>query len=192
MVNALDAEIDTIIHGIFTEPDGSTMYRPEIADRIASQGVFVNPTLAGGNTRIVRMMEERLEAEGLTEEEQAELERMRGVGEIRLDHFARMRDAGVTMVCGSDSAWGHYKMGGFQHEIEAHVEAGMSNMEAILSATSDSAESCHVDDAVGTLEPGKQADILVVDGDPSQDIAALWNVADVYLNGQLVDRSNLV
>jgi len=83
-------------------------------------------------------------------------------------------------------------MGGFQYEIEAHVEAGMSNMEAIVSATSDSAESCHVDDAVGTLEPGKQADILVVDGDPSQDIAALWNVADVFLNGELVDRSNLV
>ena len=191
MVNALDARIDTIIHGVFTEPDGTTMYRPEIADRIASQGVFVNPTLAGGNTRI-RMMEDRLEAEGLTEEEQAELERMRGAGEIRLDHFARMRDAGVTMACGSDSAWGHYKMGGFQHEIEAHAEGGMSPMEAIVSATSDSAKSCWVDDAVGTLEPGKQADILVVDGDASKDVSALWKVADVFQNGRRVDRGNLV
>ena len=83
-------------------------------------------------------------------------------------------------------------MGGFQLEIEAHVEAGMSPMEAIVSATSDSAKSCHVDHLVGTLEPGKQADVLVVDGDPSQDVSALRDVVDVFQAGQVVDRSNKV
>ena len=191
MSNVLEAGVDTIIHGYFKEPDGSAKFIPEIADRMASQGVFVNPTMHGSRGRI-RALEAKLESEGLTDEESAILETQRIERENKLDWFTRLKDAGVRLACGSDSAWGNYKMGGFQHEIEAHVEAGMSNMEAIVSATSDSAESCHVDDAVGTLEPGKQADILVVDGDPSQDIAALWNVADVYLNGELVDRSNLV
>ena len=58
--------------------------------------------------------------------------------------------------------------------------------------TSDSAKSCWIDDTVVTLEPGKQADILVVDGDPSQDINALWNVADVFQGGGRVDRGKYV
>ncbi len=191
MANVLEAGVDTIIHGYFKEPDGTARFRPEIAERMAAQGVFVNPTMHGSRGRI-RALEDKLESEGLTDEESAILDTQRIEREHKLDWFTRLRDAGVRLACGSDSAWGNYKMGGFQHEIEAHVEAGMSHMEAIVSATSDSAESCRVDDAVGTLEPGKQADILIVDGYPSQDIAALWNVADVFQEGELVDRGNLV
>ena len=61
-----------------------------------------------------------------------------------------------------------------------------------MSATSDSAKSCWVDDRVGTLEPGKRADVLVVEGDPSRDITALGDTADVFLGGDRVDRANLV
>ena len=99
---------------------------------------------------------------------------------------------GVTMVCGSDSAWGNYKMGQFYYETEAHVAAGMRPMEAIVAATSDSARSCWVDGEVGSLDPGKRADLLVVDGDPSLDITALRNVVDVFQGGGVVDRGNLV
>jgi imidazolonepropionase-like amidohydrolase len=83
-------------------------------------------------------------------------------------------------------------MGGFQYEVEAHVDIGMTPMEAIVSATSDSAKSCWWQDQVGSLEPGKKADVLVVDGDPSKDVRALWKVVDVFLGGQRVDRGNLV
>jgi imidazolonepropionase-like amidohydrolase len=191
MVNALDAGVDTIIHGIFRETDGTNLFRPEIAERIASQGVFVNPTLYGGIGRI-NVLEEKMSGESLTPQEQAELDNLRENHEACLDCFARMRDMGVLMACGSDSAWGLYTMGGFQHEIEAHVEGGMNPMEAIVSATSDAAKSCWMDSSVGTLEAGKLADILVVDGDPSQDVTALWNVADVFQNGTLVNRGNYV
>ena len=68
----------------------------------------------------------------------------------------------------------------------------MTPMEAIVSATRDSARSCWVDEAVGVLEAGKQADVLVVDGDPSQEINALRNVVDVFQGGDLVDRGNYV
>jgi imidazolonepropionase-like amidohydrolase len=61
-------------------------------------------------------------------------------------------------------------------------------MEAIVSATRDSARSCWIDHYVGTLEPGKKADILVVDGDPSTDIKALRNIQDIYVSGNRVIR----
>ena len=83
-------------------------------------------------------------------------------------------------------------MGGFQHEIEATVEAGVPPLEAVVSATGDSAKSCRVDELVGTLQPGKRADVLVVDGDPSQDVHDLWNVADVFQSGARVDRGDFV
>ena len=189
MVNALDGGIDTIIHGVHKEADGSDVYRPEISDRIAERGVYVNPTLGQSVARI-RMLEDA--GESLTAAERAELDAARRISEIRMDHFARMRGAGVVMAAGSDSAWGHYRMGDFQTEIEAHAMAGMSNMEAIISATRDAAESCRVDDQVGTLEAGKKADALVVEGDPSRDIADLRRVADVFLGGRRVDRNALV
>ena len=69
---------------------------------------------------------------------------------------------------------------------------GMSNMEAIVAATRDSARSCWTDSSVGTLETGKQADVLVVEGDPLEDINQLRCVSDVFLAGNWVDRANFI
>ena len=187
MENALEAGIDTMIHGVHRNANGNDDYRTDIADRIAEQGVFVNPTLGQGLARI-RQLEDNPDLALETED----VDSMRRGSEVRMDHVARMRDAGVVMVAGSDSAWANYPMGDFQTEIEAHVMAGMSNMEAIVSATRDSAISCRVDDTVGTLETGKQADVLVVDGDPTRAIADLRKVKDVFLAGSKIDRHNLV
>jgi imidazolonepropionase-like amidohydrolase len=191
MSNVLEAGIDTIIHAVHREPDGTNKFRPEIAERIARQGVFVNATLGGALNRVVTL-ERKMHSEGLSEQEQEELDRTRRDHEQKLDDFAKMRELGVRMAAGSDSAWGKYEMGGFQHETDSHVAGGMTPMEAIVAATTDSARSCWVQDSVGTLEAGKQADLVVVDGDPSQDISALWDVADVFLAGDRVDRGNFV
>ena len=188
MVNSLDAGIDTIIHGVHKDPDGADTYRPDITERIAEQGVFVNPTLGQGVAR-VRMLEDM---QDLTAEQQAELNAARQTSDARMDHFARMRDAGVVMAAGSDSAWSYYPMGDYQTDIEAHAMAGMSNMEAIVSATRDAARSCCIDSLVGTLDPGKQADVLVVNGNPLEDLADLRQVADVFLAGARIDRQNLI
>ena len=188
MVNVLDAGIDTIIHGVHKDPDGSDTYRPDISERIAENGVFVNPTIGASVDRI-RQLED---LGNLTAEQQAELDTVRATSDVRMDQFARMRDAGVVMSAGSDSAWGNYRMGDFQTEIEAHAMAGMSNMEAIVSATRDAARSCWIADQVGTLESGKQADVLVVEGNPLDDLGNLRKVADIFLAGGRVDRGNLV
>ncbi len=187
MKNALAAGVDTIIHGVHRDADGSDKYRLDIADRIAEAGIFVNPTLGQSVARI-RQLEEEPDRALPTED----LGVMRRGSEVRMDHVARMMDAGVVIVAGSDSAWANYEMGDFQTEIEAHGMAGMSNMAAIVSATRDSAASCWVDDSVGTLEVGKQADVLVVDGDPARELGDLRRVADVYLGGSRVDRGDLI
>lgn len=188
MVNALDAGVDTIIHAYHKDPDGSWNFRQDIAERTAEQGVFVNPTMHQARNRLWRL-EEKANAQPLTQAETTALDDGRRDQEIRREQVARMIDAGVKLAAGSDSAWSHLPMGLFHHEIQAHVEAGLSPLQAIASAASDAAKSCWIDDQVGALQSGKRADILIVDGDPSQDIGALANVVDVYQDGARIDRS---
>jgi len=191
MANALEAGVDTIIHGLFKEPDGSDLFQPALAEEIARKGVFVNATLHNSR-HLVWRLEAKQEEYGLSPQEHAELDDLRRSRESIIDAFSRMRDLGVKVVCGSDSSWSFYPMGGFQHEITAHVEAGMSAMDAIVASTSESARSCWIDDTVGTLQPGKQADLLIIDGNPLEDINSLWNVADVFQAGDHVDRGNFI
>ena len=186
IIDCLDAGVDTVLHGKHLEPDGRLMYREEITERIVEQGVFVNFNMYDGD---IWALESKRMDEGLAPREQSRLDGLLRDREAVFEQHARMRDAGVRMASGSDSAWGVYAMGHFQREIEVQVEAGMSPTEAIVSATGDSARSCWIDDRVGTLEEGKQADLLVVSGDPSRDIAALNDVVDVFQAGSLIDRA---
>ena len=66
----------------------------------------------------------------------------------------------------------------------------MTASEAIVSGTSDAARSSWIDDLVGSLQVGKKADILVVDGNPVSDIEALSKVVGVFHDGNLVERRN--
>ena len=61
----------------------------------------------------------------------------------------------------------------------------MSNMEALMTATKNGAELCRLDKEIGTLEPGKIADIIVVDGNPLEDILQLSHVSMTFCGGQL-------
>ncbi len=193
IANAVDAGVDTIIHAIFKEPDGRRVFKPEIAERIAERGIYVNPTLmaagfgAGGQ---IELLEEKKASGGLAPDEQVSLDQMYRARDEGIAEYAAMREAGITMVSGSDSAWSHFKMGRFQAELEANVSSGMTAAEAIVSGTSDAAKSSWVDDQVGSLQVGKKADILVVDRNPISDIRALSNVVDVFQNGDLVERHN--
>ena len=189
IVNSLDAGVDMIIHCNFRDPDGSHRFREDIADRIGEQGAYVNPTLQVGRARNWALSRKR-DAEGLTPSERERLDESLSNLELHLDDTRRMIEMGLKVITGSDSSWSDYKLGNTVYEAELLVHAGYTAMQGVMSVTSWAAESLGVDDKVGTLEPGKEADVLVVKGDPSVDINDLWNVSDVFFAGEIVGRGS--
>ena len=189
ILNALNGGVDTIIHGYHMDPDGTLTYRREIGERMAKNGIFLNPTLQQGRERIWQLLAKKNTTELTTMENKEVVDFEKSWAE-RLPFFKNLLNDGVKLVAGTDASRMHYRLGGtsLQDEILAHVDIGLSPMEAIVSATRDSARSCWIDHYVGTLEPGKKADILVVDGDPSTDIKALRNIQDIYVSGNRVIR----
>jgi imidazolonepropionase-like amidohydrolase len=185
MVNSLDAGIDMIIHGNFNNPQGNFDFDTDVAKRIADQGVWVNPTLHVNRVRMWRL--ERISQErDLSEDEQAALALNRRTYGERQANFQGLLAAGVRVVAGSDSGWSYYAFGDFVHEIEVMAGAGLGAAAAFKSATLDSAESMGMDKEVGSLEVGKLADVLIVDGDPTTDVSALQRVQAVWLGGRQV------
>jgi|HubBroStandDraft_6_1064221.scaffolds.fasta_scaffold59984_1 imidazolonepropionase-like amidohydrolase len=187
--NCLDAGVDMIIHCIFTEPDGTFRFRPDLVERLAAAGAWVNPTLYVMKAGIERMREAREREGRLTPELVAQIERSRRALDVRVDAVRRMSEAGVRMTAGSDSPWGWYAPGEFVHEIHMLAQAGLSYGDAVVAGTAGAADSIGVGGASGRLLPGRQADVLIVRGDPTREITALWDVLDVYQAGLRIARS---
>jgi imidazolonepropionase-like amidohydrolase len=80
---------------------------------------------------------------------------------------------------------------GLHREIELYVAAGMTPMEAIQSATLVPARAMGLDRDSGTVEVGKRADLILVDGDPLQDITMLRRVTRVVADGRVLDATAL-
>ncbi len=189
IINSLDAKVDMIIHCVYKEPDNSDNFRVDIAERIGEQDAYVNPTLHVGRARIWSLMQKERES-GLSEQDGSDLDETKRELEVRLEDNRRMIEMGVKVITGSDSSWGDYQLGNTVYESELLVDAGYSHLQGVLSVTKWAAEALGVNDIVGTLEPGKQADIIVIDGDPARDINDLWNVSDVFFMGNKLDRGS--
>ena len=186
--NCLDAGVDMIIHCIFTEPDGTYRFRPDLVERLVAAKAWVNPTLYVMKAGIERQREVREREGRLTPELAAQLEAGRRALDVRVDAVRQMSEAGVLMTAGSDSPWGWYAPGEFVHEIHMLAQAGLSYSEAIVAGTAGAADSIGVGALSGRLLPGRQADVLVVRGDPMREITDLWNVLDVYQAGRRIER----
>jgi len=107
-------------------------------------------------------------------------------------NLLRMARAGVKVVVGTDAGNSLVFHGPAVHrELELFVHAGLSPMEAIVAATRTAAEYLGQDDKLGTIAPGKLADMLVVNGDPLNDITCTKNIHLVVKNGVIVDRDQL-
>src|SRR5205085_6484856 len=106
----------------------------------------------------------------------------------RVGHFGQMLEAGLLprMVAGSDSGCGNLAFGHLDYDLELMHRGGMTAMQVLESATRVTAEAIGFCDQIGTLEPGKVADLIVVEGDPSQDVAALSRVKAVFQAGRQV------
>jgi len=108
--------------------------------------------------------------------------------DANLEVLRRMRKAGIQMGVGTDLVmdWFRYLPTAYIHELELFVEGGYSKGEALIAATRDGAEILGMGDKLGTLEPGKLADVLVVEGNPDENLRDLANVELVFRDGYLV------
>jgi imidazolonepropionase-like amidohydrolase/ABC-type multidrug transport system permease subunit len=100
--------------------------------------------------------------------------------------------AGVLLVTGSD-AGNFLVLHGptVQHEIELWVAAGIPIDVALQAATYNAAKLLRAESRIGTIEKGKEATLLIVDGNPLQDVKALSSISAVFLKGERVRRTEL-
>jgi hypothetical protein len=120
-------------------------------------------------------------------------EAIRMVWRSALRDVREMREAGVRVMAGSDVAVINIFPGASLHdELLLFVDSvGMSTMEALASATRVPAEWLGLADSVGTVEPGKVADLVLLEADPLQDIRHTRRIAAVLVRGRLYDRAGL-
>jgi hypothetical protein len=103
-----------------------------------------------------------------------------------VDYVGALHKAGVRIVAGTDGT-------GLElvRELELYVEGGLTPAEALATATIDAARNVHIDNRAGSIAVGKDADLLLVDGDPEKNIGDLRHVDKVVLDGALLDGDAL-
>src|SRR5438067_6740191 len=163
-------------------------YDERLAERMLSSGLFVSFTFqAGGYDTLVELRRARREGP-LEAQRQRQLDRLEGYYEQKLGIFSRLLGDGFLprLVVSSDAGPFDCRFGRMHYGLELAVAGGMSPRQALESMTRLSAEACGVLPLVGTLEPGKRADLLVVRGNLLQDVRRLADVLAVYTDGRLV------
>jgi imidazolonepropionase-like amidohydrolase len=178
---AVAAGVDALEHcGCLTEtgvvvPDDLLV---TLAERRLPVGAALGAPSVEALARMPQALHDAMARAGITPE------MVRG---IRLDTVRRMREGGVQFVAGRDSGIAPQLAHGSMHEgVTFLVDAGASEAEALVSATSRAAGACGVGPTKGSLRPGFDADVLVVDGDLSSDIGRLGDVRAVFLAGQRI------
>ena len=183
---ALDAEVDMIFHCFMHDSDSSYRFDQATAQRLADSGTWVNPTLGMSRPRVAQLKQKR-DQDGLSLEEEAVLNRMEEFARTSTDQFGRLIDMGVKLIGGSDAGWSSCKFGDFHGELSSMTAVGLSPIEAILAGTRDAAAAMGILGSVGTIEVGKEADLMLVDGNPAEDITDLSRVEAVFLAGRRVE-----
>ena len=165
--DALAAGIDSIEHGYFLDND-------EGIERLVRKGAYLVPTImaydliANGSGL------------GLSEEAVANAA---SALEYNTVGFRNAVDAGAKIAMGSDAGTPLNDHGRAWRELIFMVENGMQPMQALVAATRGGAELLGLGNEMGTLEPGKAADLVVVNGDPLSDISEIGRVSWVIRNG---------
>jgi imidazolonepropionase-like amidohydrolase len=171
IADAMAAGADSIEHCTFFTADGVDA-DPNILDQLAHSGAAISMTGAvlPGVEAAYPAMRQRLAA-------------------ILANH-ATLFGAGARIVCSSDGGVGPNKPHDvLPYGVSSFLPAiGMTNPQALTATTAVAAEVCGIADTTGTLEAGKDADILAVAGNPLQDITAIHNVIAVYARGTRAPR----
>lgn len=167
---AVEAGIDSIEHGTHTDE--------ETAKLMAQKGTYLVPTQSTWDYPI------RAAARwGLPRNELARYEDQR---DSSIASVKRCLKHGVKIVAGTDAGGAPVRHGTLVREMELLVQSGMTPMDAIRSATSLAAELTGTLDHVGTVELGKLADLILIDGDPLSDMGAMKNIWAVFQGGKRI------
>ena len=167
--NAIRAGIRSIDHGIYLDDEAIEM--------MLARGTWLVPTLVAP----LGVIDAAAAGAAIPE---ASIRKAHEVAEIHRASFAKAVDAGVKVAMGTDS--GVTPHGNNLRELELMVEGGMTPMQAIVATTRSAAELMGLEDELGTLEPGKRADLVVIDGDPLDITALKDRIEPVYQDGARV------
>jgi imidazolonepropionase-like amidohydrolase len=170
---AVLAGVDSVEHCYFIDPEGIEMMLARGAVLVATSAAVRNVVFHGVAAGIPRHM----------------VEKAQSAISAHVSGFKAAHAAGVRLAMGTDSGVPFTRHGNNLDELDYLVEMGLSPQEAIRAATVDSARLLKLDSLIGTLEEGKSADLVIVDGNPLDDIAILReprNIRRVLLNGRTV------
>ena len=159
ILNALDADFKTIEHGTFADD--------ECREQMLKKDAVLLPTFSISHQIITHGAEYGVVPWAITKGKAAHKE--------SLGNYRKAYDAGIKIAMGTDfSTAPLLKIGNNAMELKLMQDnIGMSSMEVIVAATKTAAEACAVQDITGTIEKGKMADIIMVDGDPLTNIQVL-------------------
>ena len=169
ITNAIEAGVDAIVHGQ-TLTDGHIQTMKE-------RGMILLPTLKTFCGHIEHLGEGEVHDRVMTT----------GIWEETEPNFKNALERGVTIGMGTDAGMPDNLFGENPKDLEYMVRWGMTPLQAITAGTLNAARSLAVEDRLGTLEPGKYADLLVLERDPLQEISAIrTSLEKVMLNGRFL------
>lgn len=156
--DAILAGVDSIEHGRFLSD--------ELLEMMVERGVYLVPTMSFEG----RAMEHGQKKLGVNDQNWSWILK---AAEAMYDAVERAHKIGVKIAAGSDASMPFVRHGENAYELELLLRAGLTPMEAIVAATKIGSEVLDMADEIGTVEEGKLADLLVVEGDPLVDIRVL-------------------
>ena len=178
--NCVKAGIHNLVHcsWLSENPEELYDYDPDVADQIAEKGIYVDPTLALSHLNKLRGRVKTPDSGAMADPER------------RFEILRDMWHRGVKFVTGMDSGMTNAHFDDFAYIPEVMVNSmGISPMEAITCATKTSSECLGRDNEIGTITPGKSADVLIINGDPSVKIETLHNVDTIVARGSVIKES---
>jgi imidazolonepropionase-like amidohydrolase/ABC-type multidrug transport system permease subunit len=209
VADAVQAQANSIEHGSFREriPDA-------VFEEMAKQGTFYDPTLSAGESfkefvagktdllkrslvqqvgppELLRGTEEAIGSAGMETMRKSMAQYPTDMA-IAADNLKRAQAHGVLLVTGSDAGNPLVVHGPtVQHEMQLWVRAGIAPAVALQAATVNAARLLRADNRIGSIRAGNDADLLVVDGNPLEDITATERISMVVFKGERVDRTGL-
>lgn len=172
--NALRAGVDSIEHATYLDDEAIALFK--------EHGAYLVPTISAGKWTEAKAKEPGYYPPVIAA-------KAMGLGTLIQNAFAKAYHQDVKVAFGTDA--GVYPHGDNAREFQYMVEAGMSPMEAILTATRHAANLLGQSTNVGTVQPGCYADLVAVKGDPLADIKLLQNISFVMKEGKIYKRAGV-